>query len=341
MTKGVFFPILLVQLLVLYVADSQLSGPQGPFAKTAKVGETIKLECHLSYPVELVTSYFWYKQTVGEAPVAIDTTNCKGSDCKFISKQGDSERVLLLEIRNVQVNDSGTYYCADRDGYAPLQRGPRLLVGDSSTDKTSVLVFLPPSVSAQMDAVPLVCLVSGVSSNEIVIFWNISGEVTQGASDVGKREPDGNWNITSQVMVTRELWTSGALCSCVVQLGEKVLTKSVSFTEPAAAKAEWCNQAFPYVTAASAVVAFLMILLIIWICRRGRSGKGGRTQGENFRLTEMSQNGRKGQRPSGKSHQTEARPAHPDRVQTPGGPLYASLEFAALEKRKKKKGGRQ
>ncbi|GCC44896.1 hypothetical protein chiPu_0029051, partial [Chiloscyllium punctatum] len=88
-----------------------------------------------------------------------------------------------------------------------------------------------------MDPVPLVCLVSGVSSKEIVIFWNISGEVTQWASDVGKMEPDGTWSITSQVMVTREQWTSVTLCSCVVQLGEKILTKSVSYTEPAAAKA--------------------------------------------------------------------------------------------------------
>ncbi|XP_060676730.1 uncharacterized protein LOC132805605 [Hemiscyllium ocellatum] len=291
MIKNTLFLMLLGQWLALYVADSQLAGPQGPFAKTAKVGETVKLECHVSYPVELVTSYFWYKQTVGEAPVAIDTTNCKGSDCKFISKQGDSERVLLLEIRNVQVNDSGTYYCADRDGYAPLQRGPRLLVGDSSTDKTSVLVFLPPSVSAQMDVVPLVCLVSGVSSNEIVIFWNISGEVTQGASDVGKREPDGNWNITSQVMVTRELWTSGALCSCVVQLGEKVLTKSVSFTEPAAAKAEGCNPVNNVLRIISAILLLIMILIMVWLDKGSRSATGRRPHNETFRLRERTQRG--------------------------------------------------
>ncbi|XP_043535223.1 uncharacterized protein LOC122541995 [Chiloscyllium plagiosum] len=293
MTKNTHFLMLLGQLLAVYVADSQLAGPQGPFAKTAKVGETVKLECQLSFPVVLVTSYFWYKQTVGEAPVAIDTTNCKESDCKFISKKGDSERVLQLEIRDVQVNDSGTYYCADRDGYAPLQPGPKLLVGDSSTDKTSVLVFLPPSVSAQMDPVPLVCLVSGVSSNEIVIFWNISGEVTQGASDVGKRERDGTWNITSQVTVMREQWTSGALCSCVVQLGEKVLTKSVSFTEPAAAKAvlspEWCNTVSNVLRIISAIL--LLSLILIMVYKDSRSAPGRRPHNENFRLRERTQRG--------------------------------------------------
>ncbi|XP_048476258.1 Ig heavy chain Mem5-like [Rhincodon typus] len=236
MTKETLFLMLLVQLLALYVTDSQLAVSQGPLAKTAKVGETVELECHHSYAVELVSSYFWYKQTVGDVPVVINITNCEGSGCKFISKKGRSERLLVLEIRNVQVDDSGTYYCADRDGYAPLRNGPKLLVGDSSTNKTSVLVFVPLSVPAQNSTVPLVCLVSGVSSNQIVIFWNISGEVTEGASDVGKKEPDGTWNITSQVTVTSEQWTSGALCSCVVQLGEKIQTKIVSFTEQAVSR---------------------------------------------------------------------------------------------------------
>ncbi|XP_048381739.1 Ig heavy chain Mem5-like [Stegostoma tigrinum] len=341
MPKDSLFLMLLVQLLALHVTDSQLTVSQGPLAKTAKVGETVELECHLSYLVELVTSYFWYKQTVGEAPVAINSTSCEEPACKFVSKKGRSERLLVLEIRNVQVDDSGTYYCADRDGYAPLQNGPKLLVGESSTEKTSVLVFVPLSVPAQNGTVPLVCLVSGVSSNQIVIFWNISGEVTEGASDVGKKEPDGTWNITSQVTVTSEQWTSGALCSCVVQLGEEIRTKSVFFAQQAASREGWCSQAFPYVTAASVVVALVLMLLIIWICRRRRSGKGRRSHRENFRLTEMSQNGGKGQRHSGKNHQTEAKRANPDGAQTPGGPLYASLEFAGLEKRIKKKGARQ
>ncbi|XP_078390142.1 immunoglobulin kappa light chain-like [Cetorhinus maximus] len=240
MSKEHLFLILIIQALRVYgeedaVTESEPSLSQSPFRMTAEVGGTVELTCQYIYEVEFVSSYFWYKQRVGEAPKLIDIQSCQGADCKFISKKGNNKRQLILEIRNVEVSDSGSYYCADRFGNAPLQNGPTLLVGDSSTNKTAVLVFVPPGELHLNETVPLVCLVSGVSPNQIAIFWNISGLVTEGPSDPGTMEADGTYSISSHVMVSSETWRSGGLCTCIVQLGSpnKYLTKSVSFSKPA------------------------------------------------------------------------------------------------------------
>ncbi|XP_078390127.1 immunoglobulin kappa light chain-like [Cetorhinus maximus] len=203
MSKESLFLMVIFQVLRVYVTESESCLPQSSIIMTAEVGETVELACHYSYVVVLVSSYFWYKQRVGEAPKLIDSQSCQGADCTFISKKGNSENVLILEIRNVHVNDSGSYYCARRGNYTPLQNGPILLVGDSSTNKTAVLAFVPTGELHLRETVPLVCLVSGVSSNQIAIFWNISGLVTEGQSDPGTMEADGTYSFRSHVKVSR------------------------------------------------------------------------------------------------------------------------------------------
>ncbi|XP_072346570.1 immunoglobulin kappa light chain-like [Scyliorhinus torazame] len=268
------FPLILI-FLVLRSYDSETSLSQKPFPMTAEVGQMVEITCHCIYEVELVSSYGWYKQGVGEAPIQIDISSCDGANCKFFSKKGSSKKVLILEIRDVQANDSGSYYCADMDSYTPLQKAATLLVGDSSTNKTAVLIFVPQGEENSSETVPLVCLVSGLSSNRIAIFWNISGLVTEGSSDPGTMAEDGTYSITSQIMVSMEIWTTGAVCTCIVQLGSpiKTWTTSVSFPKSAETRKGWCRWALPAFIAVLAVLVLLLILLSIWICKGGRSGK--------------------------------------------------------------------
>ncbi|XP_067878565.1 immunoglobulin kappa light chain-like isoform X3 [Heterodontus francisci] len=306
MFREAFSLMLIFQVLRVYVADSEPFLSQSPFTVTAEVGQTVELTCHQRYQVLLVTSYFWYKQLVGEAPRLIDIPPCDGTDCKFTSKKGNSKYELKLEIRNVQVNDSGSYYCAYMDSYAPLQNGPTLLVGDSSTNKTAMLVFVPPGELHLRETVPLVCLVSGVSSKQIVIFWNISGQLTEGRSDSGTMQPDGTYSIRSHVMVSAESWRSGGVCTCIAELGSpgKSWTKSVSISKAVSEE------------------------------------RVRRPHNENFSLRERTQRGERNERRSDDNRQTEAQRTRQGAIQSQGGPTYASLEFAALEKRSKKKAGR-
>ncbi|XP_067878813.1 uncharacterized protein [Heterodontus francisci] len=336
-----FSLLLIFQVLWIYVAGSGPFLSQSPFTVTAEVGQPVELTCHQPYEVEVVTSYFWYKQLVGEAPRLIDIPPCEATDCKFTSKKGNSKYELILEIRNVQVNDSGSYYCADRDGYAPLQNGPTLLVGDSSTDKTALLVFVPPGELHLRETVPLVCLVSGVSSKQIVIFWNISGQLTEGRSDSGTMQPDGTYSIRSHVMVSGESRRSGGVCTCIAELGSpgKSWTKSVSISK---AVSEPCKLTVPAAITGAVILVLFLILISIWIHKRGRSEERVRRgHNENFSLRERTQRGERNQRRSDDIRQTEARRTHQGAKQSQGGPTYASLEFVALEKRSKKKAGRR
>ncbi|XP_067878816.1 uncharacterized protein [Heterodontus francisci] len=292
MFREAFSLMLIFQVLRVYVAGSGPFLSQSPFTVTAEVGQTVELACHQNYQVEVVTSYFWCKQLVGETPRLIDIPPCDGTDCKFVSKKGENEHELILEIRNVQVNDSGSYYCADRDGYAPLQNGPTLLVGDSSTNKTALLVFVPPGELHLRETVPLLCLVSGVSSKQIVIFWNISGQHTEGWSDSGTIQPDGTYSIRSHVMVSGESWSSDDVCTCIAELGSpgKSWANSVSISKAVSGS---CKLMLINVARLVAVILLLLLILIfIWIHEIGRSEERvRRPHNENFSLSNRTERG--------------------------------------------------
>ncbi|XP_038643125.1 immunoglobulin kappa light chain-like isoform X2 [Scyliorhinus canicula] len=325
-------------------ADSESALSHIPFAMTAEVGQIVELTCHYIYEVEVVSRYGWYKQGVGEAPKAIDISSSNGAGGKFISKKGNSKNILILEIRNVQANDSGSYYCVQKASYAPLQKAATLLVGDSSTNKTAVLIFVPQEEGNSRETVPLVCLVSGLSSNRIAIFWNISGLVTEGSCDPGTLEEDETYSITSQIMVSMDMWRNGDLCTCIVQLGSpnKNSTKSVLFPKAAETRTGWCSRALPAFITVLVVLVLLLILLSIWICKGGRAGKwDNESQNENFSLRETKQRQGRNERQTGNHRQVQTQKLHDGALRSQGGPLYASLDLAALEKRSKKKAGRR
>ncbi|XP_038643140.1 uncharacterized protein LOC119958660 isoform X2 [Scyliorhinus canicula] len=315
MAKEYVSLILIFQILRVNVAESESSMNQIPFVMTSEIGQTVELSCQSSYQVILVSSYFWYKQRVDEAPILIDTGYCKGADCKFISKEGNMQNVLILEIRNVQANDSGSYYCAHLVSYAPLQKAARLLVGDSSTNKTAVLIFVPQGEEHSRETVPLVCLVSGLTSNRIAIFWNISGFVSEGASDPGRLETDGSYSIRSHVMLSREIWRAGDVCTCIVQLGSPgtFWIKSVSFPKAAETWIGWCNQARPVFITVLVILILLLTLLSIWILKSGRSGERHKgSHNENFSLRATTQRRGQTERQTDENRQTQAQRAQDD-----------------------------
>ncbi|XP_059837141.1 uncharacterized protein LOC132400075 [Hypanus sabinus] len=199
---------------------------ESPAVVTAHVGQPVELSCELTYPVEVASNVLWYQQRADEPPVEIKSTDCRKTGCRTTYKKVSGDRTSVLEIRDVGVEDSGSYYCSRRD--LLLAKGPTLLVGDSSTNRTYILVFVP--LSERNGSVPLVCLVGGLSSIHIVIYWNISGEIMEGWSDTGTLDPDLSYSVRSQMPVPVETWRSGGVCTCIAQLGGagKMIIKSVS-----------------------------------------------------------------------------------------------------------------
>uniref|UniRef100_UPI00398F428D uncharacterized protein n=1 Tax=Pristiophorus japonicus TaxID=55135 RepID=UPI00398F428D len=239
----------------------------------AAAGETVELECHLDYEVEIVDSYFWYKQLVGEAPKLVHIPACRGTICKFTSKRGRNKFILVLQILKVNTSDAASYYCADSHGYALLRNGSLLLVGDSSTPKTDVLVFVTPGEPPLRETIPLVCLVTGVSSRQIAIYWNVSGQFVAGRSEVGTLDPDGTYSIRSHVMVGAEIWSNRGVCTCIVELGSPGKSWSKSVSRPEAAT-DWCTPILPFAIRVSAILVLVLILIIL--CHHNCGRREGR-----------------------------------------------------------------
>ncbi|XP_072132494.1 immunoglobulin gamma-1 heavy chain-like [Mobula birostris] len=294
---------MLIEALALFVTVQMLRVCEpNPFSEsasvvTADVGQMVELSCELTYRVEVASNVLWYKQRAGEPPVAIKSTDCQKNGCRTTYKKGFGDHTSVLEIRDVQVEDSGFYYCARVSSYSPFVKGPALLVGDSSNNLTYMQVFVPPS--EVNGSVPLVCLVGGLSSKQIVIYWNISGQITEGWSDTGTLDPDQGYTVRSQVRVPVETWMSGGVCTCIAQLGGagKMINKTVSHNriEPGQG---WCLP-IPFLLG---ILVFLVILIIIGISKERRSG----------------------------SHrQLATRQVHGSAAQFQAPILYASLDFAA------------
>ncbi|GCB81080.1 hypothetical protein scyTo_0022456, partial [Scyliorhinus torazame] len=73
----------------------------------------------------------------------------------------------------------------------------------------------------------------------------------------------------------------------------------------------WCSRALPAFITVLAVLVLLLILLHIWICKGGRSGKwDNKRQNEIFSLSETTQRQGRKERQTGELHETQTQRLH-------------------------------
>ncbi|XP_078095900.1 uncharacterized protein LOC144510336 [Mustelus asterias] len=99
---------------------------------------------------------------------------------------------------------------------------------------------------------------------------------------------------------------------------------------------EWCRQTISVGITVLVILILLLVLISIWSCKNGSSGdRDIGSHNETFSERRQGE-GRKG-RPMGNDRQTEVNVKAQRGIQSQGGPLYASLDLFALEKKSKKK----
>ncbi|XP_072916038.1 Ig heavy chain Mem5-like [Hemitrygon akajei] len=294
MMMKVLFLFVTVQVFRAYASEPFSVSPA---ARTADVGQTVKLSCEFKNKLEFGRGIFWYKHRADEPPVAIRTTDCQKTGCRATYKKGSGDRTSVLEIRNVSLEDSGFYYCAEIKSYPSLVKGPRLIVGDSSTSRTNMQLFVPSS--EVNGSVLLVCLVSGLSSKQIVIYWDISGQITEGWSDPGTRDPDGSYSVRSQVRVPVKTWINGGVSTCIAQFGGAGKKRTMSVSHPNIGPDQDC--CLPAAILLGLLI-MLVIVIFIWIFKECRSGT---------------------------HRQSVTREGHSRAAQSQAPIIYASLDFAA------------
>uniref|UniRef100_A0A3P9BEN8 Ig-like domain-containing protein n=1 Tax=Maylandia zebra TaxID=106582 RepID=A0A3P9BEN8_9CICH len=85
---------------------------------STNVGESVTLQCF--YEGEVVARFYWYKQTLGEKPRLISSFYSYDKNGTFYDECENNPRFTLstekaqnhLMIKNLQVSDSATYFCA-------------------------------------------------------------------------------------------------------------------------------------------------------------------------------------------------------------------------------------
>ncbi|XP_035609135.1 uncharacterized protein LOC118368815 [Oncorhynchus keta] len=146
---------------------------------SGNVGDAVVLVCFNKGEVGVMFS--WYKQTFGNIPQLISTIYKWNKNATFYHEFKNNPRFSVeggqgknnLMIADVELSDSGTYYCGSAYGYkVEFGQGFILIVKDSGSKKMPV-IHQPVSESVQPgDSVTLNCTIHiETSAGEHSVYW--------------------------------------------------------------------------------------------------------------------------------------------------------------------------
>ncbi|KAK1149782.1 hypothetical protein AOXY_G34620, partial [Acipenser oxyrinchus oxyrinchus] len=212
----------------------------------ARVGQPVTVPCDFNWKLESTNDVRGFRDNASGGLIEVFPGECgdRDSQCRITSTV-ESKGAVTLTIRDMQRNDSGRYYCAERS-FGSLQFSNASVVivsgvSDDSSVNRSVSVLAPRAVSGSaLDSqatLTLVCLIRGLSSPSVRVRWFISGnlvaegtpssgiKVKEGGEGQGDRE---SYAATSRLTFPVETWRSGAECACEVQLDRNTSIRSGS-----------------------------------------------------------------------------------------------------------------
>ncbi|XP_078390158.1 Ig heavy chain Mem5-like [Cetorhinus maximus] len=262
----------LSHLFHVIVSQSVLS--QSPPVQTLPAGSPAKLSCHTERPV--VGYVFWYRQSDRNGmKLFYRAHKVLPAVGRVSSEISEKEGYSSLLIEDTRRNDSGMYYCAIRNYTSMAQtfgNGSQLVITEGST--TLFLLTPPEDEIHSMERVPLLCLIRGLSPDSFPVRWNVSGRVTEAQTDPGTIETDGTYTIRSYTSLSAETWSSGALCTCAVQINssENLLSASVSSQRDSPL---YTTCSVPLTGGVSAAALFLLGVILLAGRRSCRNRKTG------------------------------------------------------------------
>ncbi|XP_078390138.1 uncharacterized protein LOC144672194 [Cetorhinus maximus] len=203
---------------------------QSPPVQTLPAGSPAKLSCLAEGSV--VGFVFWYRQSErNDMKLVYRAGQYIPAEGRFSSETSCKAGNCSLLIADTRRDDSGMYYCAIRN-FKNMARifgnGSQLVI----TEGSPTIFLLTPLEDEipSMERVPLLCLIRGLSPDSFTVHWDVSGRDADGQTDSGRIETDGTYTIRSYTSLSAETWSSGALCTCAVQINssENLLSASVS-----------------------------------------------------------------------------------------------------------------
>ncbi|KAF1380431.1 hypothetical protein PFLUV_G00163670 [Perca fluviatilis] len=172
---------------------------------SAKTGDNFTLRCF--YKGDVASRFYWYKQTLGQKPKLISTYYKYETNGTFHDEFKNNPRFTLdtetgqyhLNIKDVRVSDSATYYCASYTLTIEFAEGTLVNVEGSGL-KIPATVHQSASESIQPGgSVTLNCTVdTGTCDGEHSVYWFKNSEESQpaliythgGRTDQCERKPN-------------------------------------------------------------------------------------------------------------------------------------------------------
>ncbi|KAM9114606.1 immunoglobulin kappa light chain-like [Pangshura tecta] len=261
--KMIFAEYLILSSLVLEV---QLLLYQTQQIQFVDVNDTARIHCSSTENLEGGgLKVFWYLRREGETPTCIkpcsDDQNVGKFDCKH------KTRSSTLEISNTQKTESGIYYCAYiSSSYLIFGNGTTLIVGDSYTNSSWVILLVPfPRGSQVAGTANLACVIHGVSG-PVHVSWSVSGELQEQGLTRSLKAKNGSLMLINHISVPMDTWTSGKIFTCDVKFNSSGSSVKKSTRYPAAPASDCSHYIVPLVAGAGLLLVVVSLSLIWTLC---------------------------------------------------------------------------
>ncbi|XP_053134942.1 uncharacterized protein LOC128337694 isoform X2 [Hemicordylus capensis] len=265
--------LLLAKYLLLSstVLHARLSVPSTQRFQFVDLGGRTEISCTSEYKIERGGSSFgWYKRTEGELSRIITSCNDGNTAGRFVCKSDAGRHKLILQISNSQSADSGIYFCADGFWMLSFSNGTTsLIVGDSYTPSTQVLLLLPSAhpTSGFVQSEHLACMVHGVS-NLVQVSWNISGELQQEGRTRLARSSGSSLTFISLLSLPMDSRMNEKSYTCEVRFNSSNTTVRRSITFPAVSPEDPKENCLIYAVPVAFLgvsASLLLLLSFLWI----------------------------------------------------------------------------
>ncbi|XP_043357717.1 immunoglobulin alpha-2 heavy chain-like isoform X2 [Dermochelys coriacea] len=256
--KMIFAEYLVLSSLVLGV---QLFLYQTQRIQFVQVSGTAKIHCSSKEKLE-GSSMFWYLRREGEKPTCIKRCLADQNVSKFACKH--ETHSSTLEIRNIQKTESGIYYCAYKySSYLLFGNGSTLIVGDSYTKSSWVMLLVPFSRDIQVTGTAnLACVIHGVSS-PVHVSWSVSGELQEQELMRSLKAKDGSLTLINHISVPMDTWISGKNFTCEVKFNASGSSVKKTTRYPGAPASE-CSHYIVCLAAVAGLLLLLVSLSLVW-----------------------------------------------------------------------------
>uniref|UniRef100_A0A3Q3ICP7 Ig-like domain-containing protein n=1 Tax=Monopterus albus TaxID=43700 RepID=A0A3Q3ICP7_MONAL len=261
--------------------NTSLSVHQTKGFVSVNVGDNVTLQCF--YEGDDSTSYFWFKQTLGQNPRLIATNYVHDRKITFYEEFKDNPRFTLdtgngknhLTMKDVQISDTATYYCRNRYShmFEFFAEGTTVSVEGSGVSVQAVVHQSASETIQPGGSVTLNCTVhTGTCDGEHRVYWFRDSEQSHpgliythgGSSDQCERKPETQTHscVYNPPMKSLNLSHAGTYYCAVACCGHILFGNrtKLDFGEDVQMRYFWCG-ALAFTTILSVVLAFSVCMI--------------------------------------------------------------------------------